>query len=289
MHTSLPFALMLSLLGRTSARRVAPVAALAVIVFTGACNGPRRIHENAVLLTGDRVATADAAMADAREREQRTQHASRSRQDSIAATATATCAPAICAAIGRGEVALTMTEVQVLAATRTSPAAWTVRRSGAATIMTPATLDAAPRDAAGSLALVQLTDDRVASVSWQERTGLRVVSSPSDTTSTARTRALADAIIREGDDYVVAGDRVRALERYDRALVLRSDDALLNYKVAQLLDQQLRPVEALMRYQKFLQQLELQRIDAIGTQQSKLAEAIALAQQRIVVLDRRAR
>jgi len=280
---------MLSLLGRTSARRVAPVAALAVIVFTGACNGPRRIHENAVLLTGDRVATADAAMADAREREQRTQHASRSRQDSIAATATATCAPAICAAIGRGEVALTMTEVQVLAATRTSPAAWTVRRSGAATIMTPATLDAAPRDAAGSLALVQLTDDRVASVSWQERTGLRVVSSPSDTTSTARTRALADAIIREGDDYVVAGDRVRALERYDRALVLRSDDALLNYKVAQLLDQQLRPVEALMRYQKFLQQLELQRIDAIGTQQSKLAEAIALAQQRIVVLDRRAR
>jgi len=64
---------------------------------------------------------------------------------------------------------------------------------------------------------------------------------------------------------------------------------MLNYKVAQLLDQQLRPVEALMRYQKFLLSLELQRIDAVGTQNAKLAEAIALAQQRIVVLDRRSR
>ncbi len=274
-------------MGRMPTRGVVPIGTFALLVLTGACNGPRRIHENAVLLTGDRVTTADAAIADARERERVAQHASRARQDSIAVSAAATCAPAICAAIGRGEVALSMTEAQVLAATRTSPSAWTVRRSGAATIMTPATLDAAPRDAAGSLALVHLNDNRVASVSWQERSGLRVVSSPADTTALARTRALADAIIREGDDFIVAGDRVRALERYDRALVLRSDDALLNYKVAQLLDQQLRPVEALMRYQKFLQQLELQRIDAIGTQQSKLAEAIALAQQRIVVLDRR--
>ncbi len=289
MHTSISSALRSSPLGRVLTRRAVPGAAVALLVLAGACNGPRRIHENAVLLTGDRVTTADAAIADARERERTSQQVSRARQDSIAVNAASTCAPAICAAIGRGEVALSMTEAQVLAATRTSPSAWTVRRSGAATIMTPATLDAAPRDAAGSLALVQLTDNRVASVSWQERSGLRVVSSPADTTSTARSRALADAIIREGDDFILAGDRVRALERYDRALVLRSDDALLNYKVAQLLDQQLRPVEALMRYQKFLQQLELQRIDAIGTQQSKLAEAIALAQQRIVVLDRRTR
>ena len=70
---------------------------------------------------------------------------------------------------------------------------------------------------------------------------------------------------------------------------MRSDDAMLNYKVAQLLDQQLRPVEALMRYQKFLQTLELERIEAVGTQHAKLAEAIALAQQRILVLDRSAR
>ena len=32
---------------------------------------------------------------------------------------------------------------------------------------------------------------------------------------------------------------------------------------------------------------ELQRIDAVGAQNARLAEAIALAQQRIVVLDRR--
>ena len=70
---------------------------------------------------------------------------------------------------------------------------------------------------------------------------------------------------------------------------LRGDDALLTYKVAQLLDQQLRPVEALMRYQKFLLQMELQRIDAQGTRNAKLAEAIALAQQRVLVLDRRPR
>jgi hypothetical protein len=64
---------------------------------------------------------------------------------------------------------------------------------------------------------------------------------------------------------------------------------MLQYRVATLLDLQLRPVEALMRYQRFLQQLELQRIDAVGTANAKLAEAIALAQQRIVVLQRQVR
>jgi len=270
-------------------RTMTATALVALTWLATACNGPRRIHEDAVLLTGDRVATVDSAIAAAQARESLVQTEARARQDSVSLAATAECTPAMCAAIGRGEVTLGMTEAQVLAATRTSPSAWTIRQSGASAVMTPASLDAAPRDLAGSLALVQLADGRVASVSWRERSGLRVVSSAADTSAVARSRAMADAMIREGDDFVAAGDRARALERYDRALVLRSDDALLNYKVAQLLEQQLRPVEALMRYQKFLQQLELQRIDAVGTQNAKLAEAIALAQQRIVVLDRRTR
>jgi tetratricopeptide (TPR) repeat protein len=164
-----------------------------------------------------------------------------------------------------------------------------MRRTGGSTVMTPASLDAMPTDAQGMVALVQLDGERVTSVARRDRTGLRVESRAADTTRTARTTALAEALVREGDDFVAAGDRTRALERYDRALVLAPDDALLNYKVGQLLDQQLRPVEALMRYQKFLLSLELQRIDAVGTQNAKLAEAIALAQQRIVVLDRRGR
>ncbi|MCU0623229.1 MAG: hypothetical protein MUF53_05110, partial [Gemmatimonadaceae bacterium] len=62
------------------------------------------------------------------------------------------------------------------------------------------------------------------------------------------------------------------------------DDYGLEYKVASLLDLQLRPVEALMRYQRFLQQLELERIEARGTQAAKLNEAVVRAQQRIVIL-----
>lgn len=272
---------------RSRATTAAILAAMAWLAT--ACNGPRRIHEEPVLYTGDRVATADAAIASARARESAAQQDARERQDAVLSTASSTCAPAICAAIQRGEVSLEMTEAQVMAATRTTVDAWSLRRSGASVVMTPASLDMVPRDATGSLAMVQFTDGRVASVSWRERTGLRVVQSSADTTAAARTKVQADAMIREGDDFVLAGDRARALERYDRALILRSDDAMLNYKVAQLLDQQLRPVEALMRYQRFLQQLELQRIDAMGTQNAKLAEAIALAQQRIVVLDRRDR
>lgn len=269
-------------------RTLSLALALATLTLLAAgCNGPRAIHEAPVLVTGDRVPNADSLIAVARAEESARQDDARYQQDSIALAATAGCAPAICAAVGRGEVVLGMTGAQVLAATRTAPAAWTVRESGSASVMTPASLDAAPRDAQGSLALVQLTDDRVTSVSWRERTGLRVVSSPADTGAAARTRAIAAALVREGDDFIAAGDRNRALERYDRALVVTNNDPMLEYKIAQLLDQQLRPVEALMRYQRFLLSLDLQRIEAVGTQNAKLAEAIAIAQQRVIVLDRR--
>lgn len=254
-----------------------------------ACNGPRVVQERPVLMTGDRVAMADEAIADARAREATARLDRQQTHDSLTATAVASCVPSICDAIGRGEVALGMTRAQVMAATRSAPEAWSVRGASGSTVMTPASLDAMPVDAQGTVALVQFDGERVTSVARRDRTGLRVESRAEDTTRSARTAALASALVNEGDDFVAAGDRARALERYDRALVLSPDDAMLNYKVGQLLDQQLRPVEALMRYQKFLLSLELQRIDAVGTQNAKLAEAIALAQQRIVVLDRRGR
>jgi tetratricopeptide (TPR) repeat protein len=265
--------------------------AVAIISLTWltACNGPRAIHEQPILVTGDRVPNADSLIAIARANELAKRDDARLVQDSITAAATSNCAPSICAAIARGEVSLGMSGSQVLAATRTTPHAWSIRNSGNTTVFTPASFDAEPRDTQGSLAMVQLADDRVTSVAWRERSGLRVVSSPADTGAAARSRVLADALIREGDDFIAAGDRDRALERYDRALVMKNDDAMLNYKVAQLLDQQLRPVEALMRYQRFLLSLDLQRIEAQGTQNAKLAEAIAIAQQRVIVLDRRPR
>jgi tetratricopeptide (TPR) repeat protein len=273
----------------TSSSRAFALLALASAASLAACNGPRVVQERPVLMTGDRVAMADDAIADARAREAQARLDRQMTHDSLTAAAVASCAPAICDAIGRGEVALGMTRAQVMAATRSAPEAWSVRRTGSSIVMTPASLDAMPVDAQGTVALVQFNGEQVASVARRDRTGLRVESRAEDTTRAARTTALANALVREGDDFVAAGDRTLALERYDRALVLSPDDAMLNYKVGQLLDQQLRPVEALMRYQKFLLSLELQRIDAVGTQNAKLAEAIALAQQRIVVLDRRGR
>lgn len=273
--------------------RLASLAAVLLLpvlpLLLSACNGPRRIHEEPVLVTGDRVASVDSAIAAARAREVAASAASRRTQDSVNGAAAASCSPELCAAIARGEVTLGMTDAGLFAATRTSPSAWTVSQNGNTTYLAPASRDVAPRDAHGTVVSVGLVGGRVSSVSRLGRTGLQVVTTAADTAASSRTRALADALVREGDDFVAAGDRDRALERYDRALVLRSDDAMLNYKVATLLDQQLRPVEALMRYQRFLLQIELQRIEAIGNQNAKLAEAIALAQQRVIVLDRRPR
>ncbi len=269
--------------------RVLALTIVVVAATLAGCNGPRVVQEAPVLMTGDRVPMADDMIADAQAREVASRADRQEAQDVVTANAVTACTPAICDAIGRGEVALGMTSAQVMAATRSAPDAWSVRRTANSVVMTPASLDAVPVDAHGQVAIVQLNGDVVSSVSRRDRTGLRVESRAADTTREARNAAWASAIVREGDDYVAAGNRVLALERYDRALVLSPDDAMLNYKVAQLLDQQLRPVEALMRYQKFLLSLELQRIDAVGTQNAKLAEAIALAQQRIIVLDRRSR
>jgi len=102
----------------------------------------------------------------------------------------------------------------------------------------------------------------------------------------AQSRRLADQLLKEGNDLLAANDLEGALNRFDRASVLRPDDKELQYRVARLLDLQLRPKEALMRYQRFLNGLEIDKIKAQGEANAKMAEAIALAQQRIVVLEK---
>jgi tetratricopeptide (TPR) repeat protein len=271
---------------KTTNRHAAGLLSLAALVGTAACNGPRVVHENPVLVTGQRVPVADPSRDPAVLEAAARQRVTFATRDSLIAAAAATCSGDVCAALTRGEVALGMTEAQVFAATRSTPEAWSVRRAGGATAMSAATLAAAPHDVVGEVALVQLADGRVRSIGYREPQGLRVVERPSDATLDGRARATAEALVREGDQYNAAGDRAAALDRYDRALVLRPDDAMLQYRVATLLDLQLRPVEALMRYQKFLLSLEVQRIDAQGRANARLAEAIALAQQRIVVLQR---
>jgi tetratricopeptide (TPR) repeat protein len=266
-----------------------PTVFLGALTGAAACNGPRVVHENPVLVTGQRVPpvdpSRDPAVLGALERQQ----AAAAARDSVMAVAAASCAGDACAALTRGEVTLGMTEAQVLAATRSTPAAWVARRAGNATALSAASLASPPADVIGEVALVQLVDGRVRSIGYREPQGMRVVQRPEDATPTGRARATADALIREGDQFNAAGDRAAALDRYDRALVLVPDDAMLQYRVATLLDLQLRPVEALMRYQRFLQSLELQRIEAVGNANAKLAEAIARAQQRIIVLERQAR
>ena len=146
-------------------------------------------------------------------------------------------------------------------------------------------MEAGPRDAVASVAIVQLVGDSVASISYREPQGLRTVSTETDVTQANRARA--SALSREGDALAAAGDFTGALERYDRASVVDRADAELQYKMATSLEKLLRPREAELRYTLFLHQLELQKIEAHGTANAKLADAIAQAKERIIVLDKR--
>lgn len=259
---------------------------LALAALTAAC-APKRVNQDPILENDDRVASAADQVqgtAAAAASQQATQQLSR---DSIAAAALATCAGDICSAVTRGEVALGMNETQVLAATRTTYDAWTVRRAGDAAILVPRSADLAPRDAMGQLAMVQVADGRVSTYSYREAQGVRVVSSPADATTDGRAVAMADMLVREGDDYVARGEFDMALNRYDRAHVLKPQDPTITYRVATTLDKQLRPFEAAIQYRLFLHQLELERIDAYGDAYARLAEAIAHARERLVVIERR--
>ena len=69
---------------------------------------------------------------------------------------------------------------------------------------------------------------------------------------------MSEMLLREGDDLVARGDFNGALNRYDRAQVLRMNDPIVDYRIATVLDKQLRPIEAQIRYQLFLHKLELE-------------------------------
>jgi Flp pilus assembly protein TadD len=180
-----------------------------------------------------------------------------------------------------------MNEAQVLAATRTTADAWTVRRSGGVAVLAPREAESAPRDAVSPVALVQIADGRVASVTYSEPQGLRTVSSAADVGNANRARA--EALVKEGDALAAAGDFTGALERYDRASVVDRADPMLEYKMATSLDKLLRPREAELRYTLFLHRLELEKIEAVGNANAKLAEAIAQARQRVIVLEKQNR
>jgi tetratricopeptide (TPR) repeat protein len=256
-------------------------------LMAAACANPKRIDEGpmTVMRNGDRVSAPTRGMDAATTQALEAQIAGRNNRDSLSAVAFANCTPAICAALGRGEVALGMTEAQLLAASRSTELAWTMRGGAGVTVLTPRDVDAGPRDAVGPLALVQLADGAVASITYREPQGLRTVSAASDANDANRVRAVA--LVREGDALAAAGDFTAALDRYDRASVVNRADAELQYKMATSLDKLLRPVEAELRYKMFLNQLEIQRIDAQGNANAKLAEAIARARERIIVLDKK--
>jgi len=253
-----------------------------------ACNGPRRIRERPIMSNGDRTASQDRIISNAAASGYSDNAMLTQARDSVYAKAVATCRGTICASVVKGEISLGMSLSQAMAATRTAPAAWTIRESGNATIMVPRVLGNSPRDATGEVVMIQFDDERVNAVSFRETQGIRVVSSAADTTTDGRATAMADALIREGDQFNAAGDRALALDRYDRALALKRADPMLEYKVATMLDLQLRPIEAQIRYQRFLQSLEIEQIRARGQANAQLADAIARAQQRLIVLERQA-
>ena len=259
--------------------------AAAASLLLAAC-ASQRVREVPIAMNGDKMQSPDsiAGSYTASGTADRARH--NATRDSIATVASSSCQGAICAALTRGEVVLGMTDAQLMAATRTTPDAWSVRRAGMTSVMVARRLDTAPRDANGELGMVQLVGGQVTTYAYREPQGFRTITVAADATDGARAKAVADALIREGDAFNAQGQRDLALDRYDRALVFDGENPMLQYKVATLLDLQLRPQEASMRYQRFLQQMKLQTINAEGEAAARQAEAIALAQQRIVILQK---
>lgn len=258
---------------------------LVAIVALSACT-PKRVRERPIIRQGDRVESVDQSVAGTHNQIAVDRVRAQEELDGLRAEALASCQGEICGALTRGEVVLGMTETQVLAATGTTSSAWSVRRAGQAAVLVPASRAMSPRDRVGELAMVQLRNGRVESYSYNEAQGVRVVQSPRDATTSGRADALAEMLIREGDDLAARGDLDGALNRYDRAEVLRRGDPELDYRIATVLDKQLRPIEALIRYQLFLHRLELEKIEARGDAYAKLADAIARARERIIILER---
>ncbi len=239
----------------------AAFGAIALSLVSAACT-PRRIAEYPLMENGPRI-DKDAGVEEQRSSAEAERIRREDYRDALLSEALSTCDPATCEAVLRGEVTLGMNEAQVLAASRTTEAAWSIRRSDFATVMTPRSLSDPPRDAVADLAMVRLGDAGVASLSYRDAGLLRVVDSPFDATLEGRGAALAELMVREGDDYAARGEFDLALNRYDRADLL-SDDPLIEYKIARALDKQLRPIEAQIQYELFLHRLEIEKIEARG-------------------------
>jgi hypothetical protein len=259
---------------------------VAVLMATGA-GCARYATPRPIMHDGQMIDTrADQVVAAARHEGEAERQRLETERAALAAAALSGCAPALCEAVARGELAIGMSEAQVLAATRTSRDAWDLRDAGGAQVMTPRH-GAHPGDAQAQVAFVNLQGGAVRSYTYREPHGFRTVASPADASISGRAAAMADALLREGDDHAARGDLARALDRYDRADVLRAHHPETTLRIASTLDKQLRPLEAIMRYQLFIHQMELEKIHARGEAAARMAEAIALAQQRIIVLDRR--
>lgn len=257
------------------------------LIALAACT-QRRVNPEPVTImrNGQRVPDSDARIAAARDRVGGDQAGTAYTRDSIMAAAMTGCTPNVCAAVTRGEVALGMNEAQLMASTRTTPAAWSIRHSGDAVVFTPAMQGQPAHDMVAAVAMVQLDGGRVASYAYSEPTGMRIVQQPADASAAARSMAAGRALVDQGDQLVASGNADLALARYDQASILLPNDATVQYKIATLLDQQLRPIEAVMRYQRFLHQMELERISAVGDAYAKQAEAIAHAKERIIILEK---
>lgn len=260
-------------------------AVLALAALAAACS-TRQVDEEPVIEQGDRVevpesdptaagpdSTSPAALAE--------------RREAVRAAALAECEGDACDAIVRGEVAPGLTEAGVLAATRTTAGAWRIRRNASSVVMTPRTLVHPPADAVGELVLVQIADGEVARYAYREAQGIRLVDEAADATPEGRAEALADMLVAEGDELAAAGELDAALDRYDRADVLTRDRPMLSYKIASILDKQLRPIQALIQYRLFLHRLELEKLRARGEIAANIAEAVSRSRDRIIVLEKR--
>jgi len=265
-------------------------AAAALAALGAAACAPRMQPVRAVQPNGAIVrSTQDRDIGRARAEAQGERARLAQEQDAVNAQALAACTPMLCNAIARGELAVGMTREQVMAATHSGPAAWEERGGGGISTLTPPDEGRAPHDVVGEVAFVTLEGGRVRGYAYREPQGVRLVSSAADASAAGTARARADALLREGDEMALAGDFTRALDRYDRADVVSPNDPAVTLRIARALDKQLRPYEAMIRYQLFLHQLEIERIRATGEAYAQYGAAVAEARSRILVLERSGR
>ncbi|HEX6751353.1 MAG TPA: hypothetical protein VF092_28940 [Longimicrobium sp.] len=262
----------------------APAVALLALLAAGAC-APRMRRVVEVQPNGAIVAsTQDDDIARARAEGASERNRLLAENDQLVGAALAACTPMLCSALARGELAVGMTREQVLAATHSSVAAWDLRGRGSVSTLTPRD-GVTPKDVVSQVAFVTLVNGRVANYAYREPQGVRIVSSSADASADGVARARADQLLREGDDLALAGDFDRALNYYDRADIIVPNNPATTLRIARALDKQLRPYEALIQYQLFLHQLEIERIHAYGDVYAQYGAAIAEAHNRIIVLE----